>query len=116
MKIIQNNPFALLGAVIILSIFLAETALGQIQNNPAGSGERPNIVIIMADDLDSRQLSCYGGQNLQTTHIDRLAREGVKFNNLIASEAMYPHVLPYLRGCTLLDTAPTKITNRSMMI
>jgi len=49
---------------------------------------RPNIVIIMADDLDSRQLSCYGGENLQTTHIDRLAKEGLKFNNLIASEAM----------------------------
>ncbi|TJZ63561.1 sulfatase [Sphingobacterium olei] len=52
------------------------------------NASRPNIVIIMADDLDSRQLSCYGGENLQTTHIDRLAQEGLKFNNLIASEAM----------------------------
>ncbi|SEN27671.1 Arylsulfatase A [bacterium A37T11] len=49
---------------------------------------QPNIVIIMADDLDSRQLSCYGGKNIQTTNIDRLARESLKFNQIIASEAM----------------------------
>ncbi|TDS11883.1 sulfatase family protein [Sphingobacterium paludis] len=54
----------------------------------AVSASKPNIVIIMADDLDSRQLSCYGGENLKTTHIDRLAEEGLQFNNLIASEAM----------------------------
>ncbi len=54
----------------------------------AQSPEKPNIIIIMADDLDSRQLSCYGGQNLQTTHIDQLAAEGMKFNAMIASEAM----------------------------
>ncbi len=50
--------------------------------------DRPNIVIVMADDLDSRQLSCYGGQNLKTVHIDRLADQGLRFNNMIASEAM----------------------------
>jgi len=42
----------------------------------------------MADDLDSRQLSSYGGQNIQTTNIDALASEGLKFNQMIASEAM----------------------------
>ncbi|MFC6100494.1 sulfatase family protein [Olivibacter domesticus] len=50
--------------------------------------ERPNIIIIMADDLDSRQLSCYGGQNIRTENIDQLASEGLKFNSIIASEAM----------------------------
>lgn len=52
------------------------------------TNERPNIIIIMADDLDSRQLSCYGGQNIRTENIDRLAFEGLKFNSIIASEAM----------------------------
>ncbi|MGV3638960.1 MAG: sulfatase [Adhaeribacter sp.] len=57
---------------------------------PAASqaATRPNIVIIMADDLDSRQLSCYGGQNIQTRHIDALARQGLQFNHIYASEAM----------------------------
>jgi len=50
--------------------------------------QKPNIIIIMADDLDSRQLSCYGGKNLVTKNIDALAAAGMKFNNMIASEAM----------------------------
>jgi len=50
--------------------------------------KKPNIVIIMADDLDSHELSCYGGQNIKTTHIDALAEKGLKFNQMIASEAM----------------------------
>lgn len=50
--------------------------------------QKPNFVIIMADDLDSRQLSCYGGKNLQTRNIDALAGQGLKFNQMIASEAM----------------------------
>ncbi len=50
--------------------------------------QRPNIVVVMADDLDSRQLSCYGGENLKTVHIDRLAKEGLQFHNMVASEAM----------------------------
>lgn len=50
--------------------------------------ERPNVVIIMADDLDSEQLSCYGGKNIQTPNIDGLASQGLKFNNIICSEAM----------------------------
>jgi arylsulfatase A-like enzyme len=49
---------------------------------------KPNVIIIMADDLDSQQLSCYGGKNLRTTHIDALAFEGLKFNQIYTSEAM----------------------------
>lgn len=52
------------------------------------SATKPNVIIIMADDLDSRQLSCYGGKNLRTTHIDALAAEGLKFNQIYTSEAM----------------------------
>jgi len=48
----------------------------------------PNILIIMADDLDSRQISCYGGQNIKTPNIDALAKRGLKFGNLFCSEAM----------------------------
>lgn len=48
---------------------------------------RPNVVIIMADDLDSRQLSCYGGQNIKTKNIDQLASEGLRFRNIYTSHA-----------------------------
>lgn len=59
-----------------------------INAQTTNSTSKPNILVIMADDLDSRQLSCYGGQNIQTVNIDKLAAEGLKCNQVIASEAM----------------------------
>ena len=41
--------------------------------------ERPNIVLIMADDLGFSDLGCYGGE-IDTPSIDRLAAEGLKFS------------------------------------
>ena len=64
-------------------------AIAQYAKHSAdGIQDKPNIIVIMADDLDSQQLSCYGGENLKTKHIDQLASEGMKFNAMIASEAM----------------------------
>ncbi len=72
---------------ILVSLCLIILALAQL-NAQSKSGANPNVVIIMADDLDSRQLSCYGGKNLKTTHIDQLASQGLKFTHLYTSEAM----------------------------
>jgi len=58
------------------------------QSDQRPPGRKPNVLIIMADDLDSKQLSCYGGENMQTPHIDGLASSGMRFTNMIASEAM----------------------------
>jgi arylsulfatase A len=42
---------------------------------------RPNVVVIMADDLGWGDLSCYGATRVQTPHCDRLAREGRRFTS-----------------------------------
>lgn len=39
---------------------------------------RPNIILIMADDMGFSDIGCYGGE-IQTPNIDRLAREGLRF-------------------------------------
>jgi len=41
--------------------------------------ERPNILLILADDLAAWMLGCYGNQEIKTPNIDRLARGGVRF-------------------------------------
>lgn len=41
---------------------------------------KPNVVVIMADDLGYRDLSCYGGA-IPTPHLDRLAAEGMRFTD-----------------------------------
>jgi N-acetylgalactosamine-6-sulfatase len=43
------------------------------------SGRRPNIVLILADDLGSADLSCYGSKDLRTPAIDSLAASGLRF-------------------------------------
>ncbi|NHC46669.1 sulfatase family protein [Motilibacter aurantiacus] len=47
----------------------------------AGSGPRPNILFIIADDLGYADLSSYGSPHIETRSLDRLAREGVRFTN-----------------------------------
>src|SRR5690349_5334432 len=42
---------------------------------------RPNIVFILADDLGWTDLGCQGSKYYETPHIDRLARDGVRFTD-----------------------------------
>jgi len=48
----------------------------------------PNIIFIMADDLGYADLSCYGRPDFDTPHIDRLAREGMRFTQAYANSAV----------------------------
>jgi arylsulfatase A-like enzyme len=43
--------------------------------------ERPNVILIMADDLGWRDLSSYGSTFYETPHIDRFVASGMRFNN-----------------------------------
>jgi arylsulfatase A-like enzyme len=45
----------------------------------ASASAKPNIVIILADDLGYGDLGCYGATKIKTPNIDRLAAEGVRF-------------------------------------
>lgn len=45
------------------------------------ASEKPNIIMIMADDLGYGDVSCYGATRLQTPSIDRLASEGMRFTS-----------------------------------
>jgi len=43
---------------------------------------KPNIVILLADDISRNDFGCYGSTQVKTPHIDALAKEGIKFNNV----------------------------------
>jgi len=51
----------------------------QAQAVGARRDERPNIVLILADDLGFSDLGCYGGE-IRTPHLDRLAADGLRFS------------------------------------
>ncbi|XP_032613852.2 arylsulfatase H [Hylobates moloch] len=49
---------------------------------------RPNIVLLMADDLGVGDLCCYGNNSVSTPNIDRLANEGVRLTQHLAAASM----------------------------
>ena len=61
-------------ALVLLSTICLTGAGRAEQTSP----RRPNIVLIMADDLGFSDLGCYGGE-IETPHLDRLAGDGVRF-------------------------------------
>ena len=62
---------------------LAAGACTQQQPEPA----KPNILLIVADDLGMGDLGCYGASAIHTPNIDSLARQGVRFENAYATSA-----------------------------
>jgi arylsulfatase A-like enzyme len=45
----------------------------------AHAASKPNIVIILADDLGYGDLGCYGHPTIKTPHLDKMAAEGLRF-------------------------------------
>jgi arylsulfatase A-like enzyme len=67
-----------------LCLFLSAPTLTA---NEAGK-RKPNLVVIMADDLGYGELSCYGNNNYKTPHLDALARAGVRFTDYHSNGAV----------------------------
>ena len=71
-------------AVCFLALFLAPGA-------SSAEPSRPNIIYILADDLGPGDIGCCGGKIARTPNIDRLATEGIKFNQFyVASPVCSP--------------------------
>ena len=51
---------------------------------------RPNIVLIMADDLGYEALNCYGGLDFETPNLNRMAQQGLRFSRAYTSPVCTP--------------------------
>lgn len=51
----------------------------------SAADDRPNILIILVDDLGYGDLACCGAEDMQTPHIDRLMAEGMRFTEFYAN-------------------------------
>lgn len=66
--------------IFLLGISLSATAQ-QVQNTSTGvAGGKPNIVFILVDNVGWGTFGAYGG-TIPTPRIDKLASEGIRFNN-----------------------------------
>jgi arylsulfatase A-like enzyme len=76
----------------ILSFALAEASR-------AADADKPNIVIILADDLGYGDLGCYGHPSVRTPNLDRMAAQGMRFTDFYtAAEVCTPSRAALLTG------------------
>ena len=57
-------------------------------NGTVPENERPNIIFIMTDDHTTQAMSCYGSRLIETPNMDRIAAEGMRFDNCYATNAL----------------------------
>jgi len=50
--------------------------------------QRPNILFIMADDHTRAATGCYGSKTMKTPNIDRIAKQGMKFNRMFVTNSL----------------------------
>ncbi|MCP5537876.1 MAG: sulfatase-like hydrolase/transferase [Akkermansiaceae bacterium] len=65
----------------ISPLLLAGISIGLCQAEPTATRERPNIIVILCDDLGYGDLSCYGHQVIETPILDKLAQGGIRFTD-----------------------------------
>ncbi len=75
--------------------------------------ERPNIVIVMADDLGWNALGCYGSEFVQTPCLDRLAAEGMRFTDAYAMSQCLPTRAAIFSGQYGARTGLTSVETKS---
>ncbi len=72
-------------SLIGITVLLAAMIPASLSAVATGEEQRPNIVMILADDLGYGDLSSYGATDLQTPHVDQLVRRGIRLDNFYAN-------------------------------
>ena len=94
----MRERFSLFSLVFLVGISLLG---GCITNRPpkeVHAKARPNIILIMADDLGYETLSCNGGESYDTPNLDALASKGVRFTRAYATPLCTPSRVQIMTG------------------
>jgi len=71
------------------------------------SREKPNFIFYLADDQDQLDYGCYGNPKVNTSYVDQLAKEGMRFTNFYTAQAIcapsrsqiFTGMYPVKNGC-----------------
>ena len=66
--------------IALLSPLACTAAMGA-RKAKASNQQKPNVIIILADDLGYGDLGCYGARNVETPNVDKLAKQGIRFTD-----------------------------------
>ena len=65
---------------------------------PLWGAEKPNVILIMADDIAYDNIGCYGSEYFKTPRLDKLARTGAKFNHCYSMPLCTPSRVKIMTG------------------
>lgn len=92
----MNRKHFFLSALLIILFFACQTTrdseLARVVD------QKPNIILIMADDLGYEGLSCYGSTSYHTPELDKLAAEGMLFQNAYSTPLCTPTRVQIMTG------------------
>jgi arylsulfatase A len=99
----MNFRFTAVVARIVLASnllcgFCAATMAADTPASPSTPAPKPNVIVILADDLGIANLSCYGGDSFKTPHLDALAASGVRFQQCYSAPNCGPSRAMMLTG------------------
>jgi len=76
------------GGVAATGVLSSLTGCTTLSNIFSETGKRPNIVFVLSDDQRADMMSCMGNPYIQTPHFDRMAKEGLLFENAFVNSAV----------------------------
>jgi arylsulfatase A-like enzyme len=82
----------------LLTSFLCALCVLCASSGSAEAEQKPNFIVILADDLGYGDLACYGGGGVATPHLDRMAREGAKFTSFYVAPVCSPTRASFMTG------------------
>ena len=78
--------------LVVLSLIRAEG------KEPRQALDKPNVVLIMADDVSWEAFGCYGAEDYLTPRIDELAAKGIRFKNCFSTPICTPSRVKLMTG------------------
>ena len=76
--------------------------------------QKPNFILILADDLGYGDVGCYGAKDVRTPNLDRMAAEGMRFTSYYAYPYCGPSRAALMTGCYPLRLA--EINNQKYLM
>lgn len=83
----KTNSWYTMKKLNLLTGAIGLVSAATIQTSCTQQVEKPNVILIVADDLGYGDVSCYGATSLKTPNIDRLASRGLRFTNTHCTSA-----------------------------
>jgi arylsulfatase A-like enzyme len=95
----------------VAALTLLVAALGNVVYGQQKTGQKPNILVIMGDDIGWFNPSCYnrGMMGYQTPNIDRIASEGALFNGWYGQQSCTAGRAAFVTGQSPIRTGLTKV-------